>query len=174
MQSACAILYSHLWPVLLYLIFPHYLINGTIFLGEKKTGIEHKMCVLSFCTTFFLKNFSLFISRLEQDMIKNILVFFSSNAISKFVTQYFSDDQIEKNWMGGTCSTYGERRCVYRVFMGKPEGKRLCGRTRHIWEDNIKMDHQELGCGRMEWIELAQDKDRWREFGNTAMNLRVP
>ena len=58
--------------------------------------------------------------------------------------------------------------------MGKPEGKRPLGRHWRRWEDNIKMDPQELGCGGMGWIDLAQDRDRWREFVNAVMNLRVP
>ena len=57
--------------------------------------------------------------------------------------------------MGGACSAYGERRGVYRVLVGKPEGKRPLGRPRRRWEDNIKMDLQEVGCGGMEWIELT-------------------
>jgi len=64
-------------------------------------------------------------------------------------------DQIEKNEMGVTCSTYGERRGVYRVVVGKPEGKRPLGRHRGRWEDNIKMDLQEESCGVMDWTELA-------------------
>jgi hypothetical protein len=59
------------------------------------------------------------------------------------------------NEMGGACSAYGERRGVYRVLVGKPEGKRPLGRLRRRWEDNIKMDLQEVGCGGMDWIELA-------------------
>jgi len=68
----------------------------------------------------------------------------------------------------------GERRGVYRILVGKPEGKRPIGRPRRRWEDNIKMDLQEVGCGGMDWIELAQDRDRWRELVNVVMNLRVP
>ena len=58
--------------------------------------------------------------------------------------------------------------------MGKHEGKRPLGRSRHRWDDNIKMDLQEVGCESMDWIKLAQDRDRWRELVNTVMNLRVP
>ena len=58
--------------------------------------------------------------------------------------------------------------------MGKPEGKRPLGRPRHTWEDNIKMDLQEVGCGGMDWIELAQDRDRWQPLVNVVTNFRVP
>jgi len=67
-----------------------------------------------------------------------------------------------------------ERRGIYRALVGIPEGKRPLGRPRHRWDDNIKMDLQEVGCGGVDWIELAQDRDRWWEFVNAVMNLRVP
>jgi hypothetical protein len=68
----------------------------------------------------------------------------------------------------------GDRRGVYRVLVAKPERKRPLGRPGHRWEDNIKMDLQEVGCGGMDWIGLAQDRDRWRALVNAAMNLGVP
>jgi hypothetical protein len=68
----------------------------------------------------------------------------------------------------------GEWRDIYRVLVGKPERKRPLGRPRHRWEDNINMDLQEVGCGGVFWIELAQDMDRWRVCVTEIMNLRVP
>ena len=75
--------------------------------------------------------------------------------------------------MSGACSTYGANRCVYRVLVGKPEVKRPLGRPRLGWEDNIKMDCQEVLCGDMDWIEQVQDRERWRALVNALMNLRV-
>ena len=68
----------------------------------------------------------------------------------------------------------GEGRGVYRVLVGQPEGRRLLGRPRHRWEDNIRMDLREVGCGGMGWMELAQDRDRWCALVSAVMNLRVP
>jgi hypothetical protein len=67
-----------------------------------------------------------------------------------------------------------ERRDVYRILVGKAEGKRPFGRPKRIWEDNIKMDFQEVGCGGMDWLEQAEDRDRSRALVNAVMNLRVP
>jgi len=67
-----------------------------------------------------------------------------------------------------------ERRGVYRFLVGNPEGKRPLVRTRRRWKNNINMDLQEVGCGGMDWIELAQDRNRWRTLVNAVMNLRVP
>jgi len=74
----------------------------------------------------------------------------------------------------GHVGRMGERRGVYRVSVRKPEGKRPLGRPRRRWEDNIKMDLQEVGCGGVDWIEVAQERDSWRAPVNVAMNLRVP
>jgi len=74
----------------------------------------------------------------------------------------------------GHVAPMGERRGVYRVLVEKPEGKRPFGRPRCRWEDNIKMDLQEARCGGMEWIKLAQDRDRWRSLVSAVMNFRVP
>jgi hypothetical protein len=68
----------------------------------------------------------------------------------------------------------GEERGVHRVWVGKPEGKRPLGRHRRRWEDNIKMDVEEVGGGRGDWMELAQDRDRWRALVSKAKNTRVP
>ena len=84
---------------------------------------------------------------------------------------YFS--VIRMRWAGHV-ARMGERRGVYRVSVGKPEGKIPLGRPRRRWEDNIKMDNQEVECGGMDWIELAQDRDRWRALVTAVMNLRVP
>jgi len=68
----------------------------------------------------------------------------------------------------------GERRGVYNGLVGKPEVKRPLVRLRSRWEDNIKMELQEVGCVSMDWVELVQDRDRWRALVNAVMNLRVP
>jgi hypothetical protein len=67
----------------------------------------------------------------------------------------------------------GEGRGMYRVLVGKAQGKRPLGRPRRRWEDNIKADLQEVGCGGMDWIEMAQDRDRWRALVKAVMNLLV-
>jgi len=73
----------------------------------------------------------------------------------------------------GCVAGIGERRVVHRVLVGKPEGKRPLGKPRRRWEDNIKMDLREVGEGG-DWMEMAEDRDRWRALVNTAMNFRVP
>ena len=74
----------------------------------------------------------------------------------------------------GHVARMGEERGMYRVLVGKPEGKRPLGRTKSRWVDNTRMDLQEVGCWYMDWIGLAQDRDRWRKLVSAVMNLRVP
>ena len=74
----------------------------------------------------------------------------------------------------GHVACMGEERGVYRVLVGKPEGRRPLGRPRLRWVDNIMMDLQEVGYGYMDWIGLAQDRDKWRTLVSAVMNLRVP
>ena len=74
----------------------------------------------------------------------------------------------------GHVARMGEDRGVHRVLVGKAEGKRPLGRPRRRWEDNIKMDVQEVGRGRGDWMELAQDRDGWRALVGTVKNFRVP
>jgi hypothetical protein len=68
----------------------------------------------------------------------------------------------------------GEERCAYNILVGKSEGRRPLGKPRRGWEDNIKMDLREIGFGDVDWIHLAQDRDRWRVLVNTVISLRVP
>jgi hypothetical protein len=74
----------------------------------------------------------------------------------------------------GHVARVGEKRGAYRTLVGRPEGRRLLGRPRRRWEDNIKMDLRDAGWVGMNWIELAEDRDRWRALVNAVMNLRVP
>jgi len=74
----------------------------------------------------------------------------------------------------GHVARMGEERGVYRVLVGKPEGRRPLGRPRRRWVDNIRTDLQKVGCGYVDWIGLARDRDRWRTLVSAVMNLRVP
>ena len=76
--------------------------------------------------------------------------------------------------MSEACSTYGGRRCLYRALVGKLKRKRPLERPRCRWEDNVKMDVQEVGYGGIHWIDLAQDRDRWLALVIAVINLRVP
>ena len=83
-------------------------------------------------------------------------------------------DKIEKNEMGGACSAFGgEVRCIQNVGRETSRKKQI-RRPRRRWEDNIKMDLQEMECGGMDWIELAEDRDSWGALVTKVMNLRVP
>jgi len=92
---------------------------------------------------------------------------------SVLLTQYCAGDKIEKNEMGRACGTYGEKSGTYRVLVGKPEGRRPLGRPKRRWLDNIRMDLQEVGCGYVDWIGLAQDRDSWQRLVSAVMNIRV-
>jgi hypothetical protein len=76
--------------------------------------------------------------------------------------------------MGGPCSTNGEKRDAYRLLVGKPDGNRPLGRPRRRWVDNIRMDLVEVGRSDVDWIGLAQDRNRWRALVNSVLNLWVP
>ena len=89
------------------------------------------------------------------------------------------NDEVTGEWRRlhnevGHVARMGEERGVYRVLLGEPEGRRPLGRPRRRCVDNIRMDMQEVGCGYMDWIGLAQDRDRWRTLVSVVMNLWVP
>jgi hypothetical protein len=86
----------------------------------------------------------------------------------------FCDTKYHTMRWAGHVARMGEDRGVHRVLVGKPEGKRPLGRPKRRWEDNIKMDLQEVEGGRGDWMELAQDRDRWRALVGTVRNFRVP
>jgi hypothetical protein len=91
-----------------------------------------------------------------------------------FLNQYCAGGKIEKNEMGASCVAYGGgERCTQGVG-GKTRGKEAIGRPKRRWEDNTKMDLQEVGLGCGDWIESAQDRDRWRALVSKVKNLRVP
>jgi hypothetical protein len=81
-------------------------------------------------------------------------------------------NQGKMRWAGNVACV-GKERDVYRVLTGKPEGKRSLGRPRRRWEDGIRMDFSEIGWGSVDWVQLAEDRDRWRALVNTVMSLRV-
>jgi hypothetical protein len=101
--------------------------------------------------------------KLRNEELNNL---YSSPSIVRVVKSRMS-------WAGHVVRM-GEERVVHRVLVEKPEEKRPLGRPRRRWEDNIKMDFQEVGGGRGEWMELAQDRDRWGALVSTVKNLRVP
>jgi hypothetical protein len=104
------------------------------------------------------------VEKLHNEELHNL---YSSPSIIRIIK--FGEDEV-----GGTCGTNGEKRNVYRIFVGKPEGKRPIGRPRRRWIDNIKLDLSEIGLSVVDWIGLAQDRYRWKALVNAVMNLRVP
>ena len=87
---------------------------------------------------------------------------------------YHSGDQIKKNEMGLACGKYGEQEWCIQSFVGRPDGRSPFGRPRRRWEDDIKIDLQEVGWGGMNWIALTQVRDRWRALLNAVINIRIP
>ena len=94
------------------------------------------------------------------------MLYFSSNTVRVIKSR--------RTRLAGHVARMEEGRGVHKVLVGKPEGKRPLGRPRCRWEDNIKMDLEELGRGCGDWMELAQDRDRWWVLVSTVMNFRVP
>jgi len=101
--------------------------------------------------------------------ISSVILFHFGMGYRLLLTQHCAGDKTEKN-----VARMGEERGAYRVLVGKPEGKRPLGRPRRRWVENIRMDLQEVGCGYVDWIGLAQDRDSWRTLMSAVMNLRVP
>ena len=105
------------------------------------------------------------------DVFPDIWCQWHFNLISSNIVRVIKSRRMR--WAGHVAHM-GEERGVYRILMGKPEGKRPLGRPRRRWVDNIRMDLLEVGCGYMDWIGLAQDRDSWRTLVSAVMNLRVP
>ena len=101
----------------------------------------------------------------------SVVVGFRKMSISIYIVRVIKSRRMRWN---GHVARMGEEKGVYRVLVGKPEGKRPLGRSRRRWVDNIRMDLQKVECGYMDWIGLAQDRDRWRTVVSAEMNLRVP
>ena len=108
----------------------------------------------------------------QQDDSHNL--FHEPDCIRTEITSILSTWYFRRMRWAGHVARMGEVRGVCRVLVGKPEGKRPLGRPRHRWVDNIRRDLQEVGCGYVDWIGLAQDRDRWRTLVSAVMNLRVP
>jgi hypothetical protein len=102
--------------------------------------------------------------KLHNEELHNLYSFLSRIRIIKLMRM---------RWAGHV-ARMGKKRTAYRLLVGKPEGKRTLGRTRHRWVDNIKMDLVEIGWGGVDWIGLTQDSDKWRALANSVINLRVP
>ena len=112
-----------------------------------------------------------FAERKRAILFLSVLLHLTTQTCLKFYIIY--GRTIRMRWAGHV-ARMGEDRGVQRVLVGKPEGKRPLGRTRRRWEDNIKMELQEVGVGRGDWMELAQDRDRWRALVGTVRDFRVP
>jgi hypothetical protein len=104
------------------------------------------------------------VKKLYNEELHNL---YSSPRIIRSIT-------LRRMWWAGHVARMGEKRNVYRLLVGKPEGRRPLGRQRRRWIDNIKMDLSEIGLNVVDWIGLAQDRYRWRALVNSVINLRVP
>jgi hypothetical protein len=100
-------------------------------------------------------------------ILQSVVIHFSSPSIIRIIKSK------RMRWVGHETQMGGKRN-AYRLLVGKPEGKRPLGRPRRRWADNIKIDLLEIGWGGVDWIGLAQDRDKWRAVVNAVMNLRVP
>jgi len=105
-------------------------------------------------------------SQIKTDIVVNVNLHTSPNIVRMAKSR-------RMRWAGHV-ARMGEERGVYRVLLGKPEGRRPLGRPRRRWVDNIRTDLQMGGCGYIDWIGLAQDRDRWRKLVSAVMNFRVP
>jgi hypothetical protein len=90
------------------------------------------------------------------------------------ISSYYYSDEVKENGWVGQLTCMGDMRSAYKSVVGVPERKRLLGRPRHRWEDNIRMNLREVRWKGMDWVCMAQDRDQWRTVVNTVMNLRVP
>ena len=106
----------------------------------------------------------------HSNLLSSTFVYSPTDALVNCLKNNF---KIYIKWAGHV-ARMGEGRDVCRVLVGKPEGRRPLGRSRHRREDNIRMNLWEVGCGCVAWMELAQDRDRWRALVSVVMNLRVP
>ena len=135
---------------------------------------------ISLCTTRGTSNqYKLITSWCELEENKKVICYVSAKCHNEELSELYSLTNIVRvvksrrmRWAGHVAHM-GEGRGLHRVLVGKPEGKRPLGRPRRRWEDNIRMDLQEVGGGYEDWMELAQDRDRWRALVSMVMNLRV-
>jgi hypothetical protein len=143
-------------------------------------------CILNLCSTYFLQHKPWFDEEClvildqrkqaktqwmqdpSQSNVDNL------NNVRRDASRHFRNKKKGRMRWAGHVARMGEDRGVYTVLVGKPGGKRPLGRPRRRWEDNIKMDLQEFGGFRRDWMELAQDRDRWRALVGTVRNFQVP
>ena len=160
----CFCVISTKMPILLILLFAYFL-----WFSQKKSDFHR---VIFLCVLRFLQKYRLSF----QDTFHCFTIFshksnFFLIVITKFLIVLAFCIYV---WYVSHNGAYGWGEGMYRALVGKPEGKRPLGRPRRRWVDNIRMDLQEVGCGYMDWIGPAQDRDSWRTLVSAVMNLRVP